>query len=355
MNYDQRVRNLQTALGRHDVVALLVTNLTNVRYLTGFSGTNAQLLLAPDRVVFFTDPRYAARARALVRSAEVVVYASRLSEILPNYLPGDRLGIEATTMSVAEKDELNARLASVDLVPTQNLIEERRRIKDPDEAKRIEDAVRLGDAAFEWALSQLRPGMQEGEIALAIEIYLRSAGAEDVSFPPIVASGPLSAHIHHSPTERELRLGDVVLLDFGCRIDGYCSDLTRTVVLGAAPGWLLDLYQVVLEAQRVGVEAAAAGRSAAEVDGQARRIIVDSGHGTSFGHGLGHGVGLAIHEAPRLHFASDDDLKENDVVTVEPGIYLRDQGGVRIEDCVMVTTGPARVLSSSPKADLLVI
>ena len=356
MDYTARTTRLQESLASHNVDALLITNLTNVLYLTGFSGTNGQVLITPDRVVFLTDPRYEARASTLVEGAEVSIYPSRLTERLQPLLgetSTTRLGVEAKTMTLAERDDLQARVGDVVLVPISGLVESMRRIKDAAEVEALKDAVALGDRVFSWALDQLAPGMTEREIALGLEMKMREWGADEVSFPPIVGSGELSAHIHHTASARELQKGDLVLLDLGCRLRGYCSDLTRTVVLGAATDDQRAMYDLVLRAQAEGIRKASAGLGGAEVDGAARAVIEEAGMGKHFGHGLGHGVGLDIHEDPRLNRISEDTLAPGDVVTIEPGVYVQGTGGVRIEDCVLVTEEGCEVLGSAPKDELL--
>jgi Xaa-Pro aminopeptidase len=353
IDYDGRNMNLRGSLEAVKVDALLVTNLTNVRYLTGFSGTNGQVLITPGAAIFFSDPRYRARAADLVRGAEIVIYPNKLTELLGDHLDGvGRLGVEGGTMTLAEHDQLKAALDGTELVTTTDMVEELRRVKDPAEVDLIRRAVTLADDAFEWILDRLRPGTVERDIALDLEVRMRSTGAEDVSFQPIVGSGPLSAHIHHTAGDRAFEPGDLILMDFGARVDGYCSDMTRTVVLGAASDDQRAQYQTVLAAQNRGIGAAAAGAACAEVDAAARSIIATAGHADAFGHGLGHGVGLDIHEAPRLARVSSDSLRTGEVVTIEPGIYL-DSGGIRIEDCVLVTEGGAEVLTNAPKDDLI--
>jgi Xaa-Pro aminopeptidase len=353
---DTRLDKVRARLAETDADALLVTNLTNVRYLTGFSGTNAQVLVTGSGAYFFSDPRYAARAAELVQGAEVLIYPSKLTDLLPQRVAElgiTRLGVEAKSMTLFERDQLGNALDGAQLVGTSDVVEDLRRAKDSEEIALMREAIRIADEGFDWVVDRLVPGASESEIALDLEVHMRRQGAEAVSFEPIVGSGPLSAHIHHAPSERTLEKGDTVLLDFGARWHGYCSDLTRTVVLGPASDEQRELYEVVLEAQRAGIAAVSAGAGGAEVDAAARRIIDDAGHGEDFGHGLGHGVGLDIHEAPRLHKTSDDALIEGDVVTVEPGIYVRGQAGVRIEDCVVVTSGAADVLTATPKDDLI--
>ncbi|MGH2746503.1 MAG: M24 family metallopeptidase [Actinomycetota bacterium] len=356
MDHEGRIRRVRDKLDGAGVDALLVTNLTNVRYLTGFSGSNGQVLVTDGGAVFFSDPCYAARAGDLVVGAEIAIYPARLTDLLPERLAAagtKRLGIEGASMTLATRDDLDERLEGIELVTTKDVVEELRRAKEPAEVALIKSAVRIADDTFAWALDRLAPGSSERAIALDVEMRMRQNGAEAVAFEPIVGSGPLSAHIHHTPSERVLEKGDVVLLDFGCRVDGYCSDLTRTVVLGAATDEQQRIYDLVLRAQATGTAAIAAGKGGAEVDAAARKVIADAGHGDDFGHGLGHGVGLDVHEAPRLHRISEDTLVAGDVVTVEPGVYVVGSGGIRIEDCVLVTDGGAEVLTGAPKEELI--
>ena len=358
MDYEGRIARLRDALGGAGAEALLVTNLTNVRYLCGFSGTNGQLLVTSSSATFFTDPRYRARAGDLVEGADIDVYDSNLHESLgPRVAQAGfaKVGIEAATMSVAQKAQLEGKLPGVELAPTKNLVEELRRRKEAEEVSLLREAVRISDEAFGWIVERLGPGRTEREVALDLEVEMRRRGADSVSFEPIVGSGPLSAHIHHTPSDRELAAGDLMLLDFGARWQGYCSDLTRTVVLGSATDEHRDVYATVLAAQTAGIDAIAVGAACAGVDAAARAVIDDAGHGATFGHGLGHGVGLDIHEAPRFHKTSEDDLVAGDVATVEPGVYLAGTGGIRIEDCVLVTGEGAEVLGKAPKDELIEI
>ncbi|MFN2588190.1 MAG: M24 family metallopeptidase [Actinomycetota bacterium] len=358
MDYGGRIARLREAVGGTGVEALLVTNLTNVRYLCGFSGTNGQVLVTAATAVFFTDPRYRARAGRLVEGAEVAVYEAFLHEPLGRTLGAagiSKVGIEAATMTVAQRDQLAEKLGDVELAPTKNLVEELRRRKDAEELSLLREAVRIGDEAFTWVLDRLGAGRTEREIALDLEVEMRRRGAESVAFEPIVGSGPLSAHIHHTPSDRELAAGDLVLLDFGARWHGYCSDLTRTVVLGAANDDQKVVYDTVLASQTAGVDAVAPGATGVAVDAAARAVIDGAGYGDTFGHGLGHGVGLDVHEAPRLHKTSEDTLVASDVVTVEPGIYQVEAGGIRVEDCVLVTEEGSEVLGKAPKDTLIEI
>lgn len=354
MDHENRIVRVRNGLGEAGIDALLVTNLSNVRYLTGFSGTNGQVLITGERAEFFSDPRYKARASMLVRGAEVVIYPEKLTKVLPEHTTGiAKLGVEAETMTLDERDKLDAALDSVELAPTTSIVEKLRRVKEPAELELIRSAVQVADEAFEHILDRLVPGARERDIALDLEVHMRRNGADDVSFEPIVGSGPLSAHIHHTASDREFEKGDLVLMDFGAQVGGYCSDMTRTVVLGSASDEQQAVYATVLEAQRRGVDAARAGRKCVDVDAAARSFISDAGHGDAFAHGLGHGVGLDIHEAPSLYRFSEDTLAAREVVTIEPGIYTESLGGIRIEDCVAVTDNGAEVLGGARK-DVLI-
>ena len=354
MDHEGRIARLRDALPGAEVDALLVTNLTNVRYLCGFSGTNGQLLVTGSGATFFTDPRYRARAGDLVQGADVEVYDVNLHDSLRPRVSGQRIGIEAATMSVAQKTTLEAKL-EIELAPTKNLVEELRRRKDAEEVSLLREAVRIADEAFGWIVDRLGPGRTEREVALDLDVEMRRRGADSISFDPIVGTGPLSAHIHHTPSDREMQTGDLILLDFGARWHGYCSDLTRTVVLGSSSDHHREVYEIVLASQSAGIDAVRAGAACAGVDAAARKVIDDAGYGETFGHGLGHGVGLDIHEVPRFHKTSEDTLLAGDVMTVEPGIYETGSGGIRIEDCVLVSDEGCEVLGKAPKDTLIEI
>ena len=355
MDHARRIERLRADLDGHGIDALLVTNLTNVRYLTGFSGSNGQALVTPSSALFFTDPRYEARASDLVEAADVVIYPSKLTDALIPRLAHagvKRLGIEAGTMTLAERDALVGRLSGTEIVSTEKVVEELRRVKEPAEIAALSEAVRIADEAFTWALDRIVPGAVERELALDLEVRMRTAGADSVSFDPIVGSGPLSAHIHHTPSDRTIDKGDLVLLDFGSRVDGYCSDMTRTVVLGPATDEQRQMYELVLAAQMTGIGAARAGVAGSHVDAAARAVVEEAGRGKDFPHSLGHGVGLDIHETPALRL-SEEPLLPNEVVTIEPGIYVPGTGGVRIEDVIVVGEQGSQILTRSPKDSLL--
>lgn len=356
MDYEGRVANLQKQLQEMDADGLLVTDLINVRYLTGFSGTNGQLLVTANTVLFMTDGRYEARSKELVKGAEIAIYYQRLTDVLGPALERSgvaRLGVEAKSMTLAERDDLAPRVDTVELVTTSGLVEELRRAKEPAEVELIRQAVAVADVAYGWVLDRLKPGRTEQDIAFELEVHIRTGGAQAISFEPIVGSGPLSAHIHHSPSDRALQNGDLVLMDLGAKVDGYCSDITRTVVLGPASDEQSAIYETVLAANSAACSSMVVGAACRDIDGAARDVIEAAGHGQRFGHGLGHGVGLDIHEAPRCAKVSEDELVAGDVVTDEPGVYVPDFGGVRIEDCVLVTHDGPEVLTTAPKDALI--
>ena len=355
MDHVGRLERLRGKLDDAGVDAFLVTNLTNVRYLTGFSGTNGQVLVTDSDAFFFTDPRYAARAGDLVSGAEVDIYPTRLTDSLKPRLeatPKKRLGVEAATMTLAQRDDLADRLQGVELFAVEGAVEDLRRVKEPAEIDAIRRAVEIADDAYTWVLDRLVPGATEREVALDLEVRMRLAGADEVSFDPIVGSGPLSAHIHHTPSERAFDKGDLLLLDFGCRVDGYCSDMTRTVVLGPASDEQRKTYDTVLRAQLAGIDAVKAGVVPPEVDAAARAVVDAAGRGEDFPHGLGHGVGLDIHETPAMRL-TPHALLASEVITIEPGIYTEGSGGIRIEDVVVVTEAGCDVLTGSPKDTLM--
>lgn len=355
MDHAGRIARLQTSLDGQGVDALLVTDLTNVRYLTGFSGTNGQALVMPGAAHFFTDGRYEARSKTLVKAADIAIYPDRLSDVLSPALEAasvNRLGVEGATMTLSQRDDLDERVGA-ELIATSGVVEELRRSKEPAEVDLIRDAIRIADETFEWVLDRVAPGATERAIALDLEVRMRTEGADEVAFEPIVGSGTLSAHIHHTPSDRAVEKGDLVLMDFGCRVEGYCSDITRTVVLGAASDEQARLYEIVLDAQRAALEAMEVGGAGRDVDAAARKVIAEAGHADHFGHGLGHGVGLDIHEAPRAARTSEHHLGAGDVITNEPGVYVPESGGVRIEDCVLITEDGPEVLTNAPKSTLM--
>jgi Xaa-Pro aminopeptidase len=352
-----RLGRLRDGLGEAGIDGLLVTKLENVRYLAGFSGS-AGMLLVPaggGEAVLLTDGRYRDQSAAELAAAgvdarvEVAGGAGQL-EALGRLVKGtERLGLEAPHVSWALQARLEELVEPVGLVPTRGLVEALRVVKDPGEQARIERACEIADVALAQVKERLLSGCTEVELAAELEHEMRRRGASGPSFETIVASGPNSALPHARPTGREIGRGELVVIDFGALVDGYHSDMTRTLCVGEPPDDLAALVDAVLAAQRAGLHRVAAGVSAGEVDEAARSSLAEAGYGELFIHSTGHGVGLEIHEGPPVAHGSADILQAGSVVTVEPGAYEPGRGGVRIEDTVVVTATGARVLTKSTK------
>ena len=340
-------------LAEREVDALLVTDLTNVRYLTGFTGSAGMAIVGPDTRRFITDFRYVERAEAEVsgfdRERAPQEPAAALKQGWPD---GDlRLGFEDQHLSVRQHARLRELLPDrIELVAAGGLVEAERARKEPAEVERIRAAAALTDDIYEWVRERGVVGRSEREVALELEAEMRRRGASDPSFPSIVAAGPHGSLPHAEPRDVEIPTGVLVTLDLGSRLDGYCSDCTRTWATGELDDDLAEIYDLVLRAQQAALDAVRPGPAGREVDAVARDLIGAAGHGDHFGHGLGHGVGLEVHEAPRLARSGTDALEAGNVVTVEPGVYLPGRGGVRIEDLVLVTENGRDVISSTPKA-----
>ena len=330
---------------------MLVTRLVNVRYLTGITGSNGQLVLTPDDEVFFTDSRYEEQAGRQLAEVTREIYPRSF----PKAFAGTcreaglrRVGFEAAGVTFHTYRELEEALEG-ELVPTEDEVEGLRWAKEPEEIELIARAQAVTDEGFERLIAKLTRGMTERQAAFELEVAMREAGAERLAFDSIVAFGENAAEPHHGPGDRDLRPGDVIKLDFGAVVEGYHSDMTRTVAFGEPPQELREVHGLVARAQRAGVEAVRAGVRGSEADAAAREVIAEAGYGDRFGHSLGHGVGLEIHEGPTLRSESTDVLPEGAVVTVEPGVYLPAVGGVRIEDMVVVEADGCRPLPRSTR------
>jgi Xaa-Pro aminopeptidase len=339
---------LEKLLAERELELMLVTDLTNVRYLTGFTGTNGACVCGPGTRLFLTDFRYTERAAAEVEGWEVATVAKDWLGGIASRL-GGRFGFEDDQMSVRLLAKLKEKLPDgAEPVAAGGLVERLRRVKDEGELAAIAAASELADEVWGWALERGLAGRTERDVARAAEARIRELGG-DPSFPAIVAAGPHGALPHAEPGEREIGRGELVVFDMGARLDGYCSDGTRTFATGEPGERGREVYEVVREAQAAALEAIAAGEKGEAIDTVARKLIDDAGHGERFGHALGHGVGLEVHEEPKLAQRSEDVLEPGEVVTVEPGIYLPGELGVRIEDLVVVTADGLRNLSGLPK------
>jgi Xaa-Pro aminopeptidase len=356
VDHAARRRRLAQRFDELGVDALLVTRLVNVRYLTGFTGTNGQLLVAEEGGTFFTDSRYLEQSRHEVPDIRAEVYEREFHGPVGETCRASglrRLGFEAEGVTYRTWHRLRAEDGVVP-VPVVDGVERLRWAKDPDELRLIEEAQRFVDEAFDRVTGKLVEGITERQVALELELAMRHLGAERIAFDSIVAFGEQAAEPHHRPGDRPLRPGDVVKLDFGAVVDGYHSDMTRTVAFGEPEERIREIHAAVLRAHLAGLEAVRAGVTGGQADLAARAVVSEAGFGDRFGHGLGHGVGLEIHEGPALRREGKDVLPEGAVVTVEPGVYLPGVGGVRIEDMVVVEPGGCRPLPKAPK-ELVVV
>ena len=336
--------------GRLD--ALLVTRLPNVRYLTGFTGSSGQLLAAPGGGVFLTDSRYEEQSAREVPDLQRQIYPKGFADAVADAcrsLSITRLGFESAGVSHKIWKDLDGALKGVELLPTEDVVERLRWIKDGEEIAVMERAQAAADEAFDRVTSKLTEGVTEREVAFELELAMHDAGADGVGFPTIAAFGENAAEPHHGPGERRLTRGDVVKIDFGAQVDGYFSDMTRTVAFGEPEPRLREIHAIVLQAHAAGAGAVRAGASGGQADQAARAVITEAGYGENFGHSLGHGIGLEVHEGPSLRGGGDDVLPEGSVVTVEPGIYVAGLGGVRIEDMVVVEAEGCRALPATSK------
>jgi Xaa-Pro aminopeptidase len=351
VDHQLRRRALVARLDDLQVDAFLVTRLLHTRYLTGFTGSNGQVLVTRDRAVFLTDGRYTEQSRREVSDMERVTYANPLREELPGMLAGaGRLGFEADEMTVAGRDRLAGALGdAVELVATTDVVEKLREVKDADERDALRQAQAITDAAFERILERFAVGVTEQQIARQLESLMIDEGAEALAFDSIVAFGESAAEPHHEPGHRMLEEGDIVKLDFGARFAGYHADMTRTVAFGQPATELRKIHDVVREAQQAGIDAVRAGVVGKDVDAVSRDVIERAGYGDRFVHSLGHGVGLEIHEGPSFARTADEPVPAGAVMTVEPGIYVPALGGVRIEDMVEVTDEGCRVVGTSSR------
>ncbi|MBI5017428.1 MAG: aminopeptidase P family protein [Deltaproteobacteria bacterium] len=346
-----RLARARDLLSLRGLGALLISDLLNIRYLCGFTGSNGLLLVLPGRAVFFTDSRYTLQAREEVQGAEVVEApeldpaggeAVRTASIT-------RLGVEEKSLPVARWRKLGGLLPDAELEDVSESLDALRWSKDAGELQRLRDAAQLAEGALRAVLPKLRPGVSEAEVALAYQVEALRLGADALSFDTIVAGGPRAALPHAHPGGRRFERGDLVIVDFGVRLAGYCSDETVTVPVGRVEEEARRVYDTVCRAQQAALALVGPGVRLVEVDRAARQVIAEAGYAERFGHGTGHGVGLAVHEAPTVSTRSNDSAEAGMVFTVEPGIYLPERFGVRLEDTIYVTSGGPERVTAVPK------
>ncbi len=354
MSQLQRVRREMSARGIDNA---LFSGGVTVQWLTNFTGSFGYVVISPNDAVFVTDSRYKIQAESQVSGMDVISFSTpqTLMGVLKEQcqrMGVGKLGFEPS-ISFSQFQDWTTAFAGIELESLGDLVPSLQKIKQPDEIARIREACKLGDACMERALSMIQVGVAEFDIGLDIEFFFRRQGAA-VGFDPIVASGPNSAKPHARPSDRKIQRGDFVTLDLGCTLDGYSSDLTRTVVVGEASDRHVEIYEQVLKAEIAGCESLVAGANGKDIDGLARQILDEKGLSQYFGHSLGHGLGRQVHDPGRLSVSADEPIAVGQVWTVEPGVYIEGFGGVRIEDDVLVTESGPEILTHVPK-DLLVV
>ena len=351
MNHEQRTQRLLEILMAEHVDWFLVHDLFNVRYLSGFTGSHAVLLISPEKRYLLTDGRYQEQVKHEVKHYEPIIQINEQEIVLIQEALGDlaqrTVWFEADHCTHSQVEEMKKNLAAREWMGKQYLVERLRQNKDADEIAVMREALQMAEAAWERVLGEIHEGMTERELGHRLEDEMWGGGAEKESFETLIQFGGRSSLPHGKPTDSPLRKGDVILMDFGCVHHGYCSDITRTVFFGDPGEPFPTLYRLVREANEAAAAQIHAGITTREADRLAREVIEQGGYGEQFMHGLGHGVGLQIHEAPRLSFRSDETLSAGNVVTIEPGIYLEGQGGIRIEDMAVITEDGCEVLNGT--------
>ena len=351
----QRLDNLRAAIDKKGVDGLLISDADNRRYLSGFVGSAGYLFVTRDGAVLATDFRYTEQAAEQAPDFRVERISAKLDWLtdLCGEFGVKKLGFEADDITVSQferfKQAFSDKGAEATLESTTGLTLELRAVKDQHEIDLLARAIEISDEAFDEVSEEISPGLTEAEVAERVEQAVKGRGAESISFETIVAAGPNAARPHHRAGDTVIRAGQTIVIDMGARYQGYCSDLTRTIVLGDADDKTRRVYDIILSAQLAAIELVEAGMTGSETDMLARKVIQETGHGDDFGHSLGHGVGLQVHEIPGVGPTSKGELKDGMVFTIEPGIYLPGWGGVRIEDIVVLEQGKARVMSKARK------
>ncbi len=352
-----RLDRLVARLGERELDGVLISAPENRQYMSGFTGSAGYLFIANGHAVLVTDSRYTEQAANQAPDYEVVQVRGGWDWLLELVRSTGvrRLGFESQNMTVATYNNLIDALkeddaaSKVSLIAASGLAEEQRVVKDGSELEELQRAINASDAAMEAVCPNIREGMTEREVAWRMEMTMRDFGADSISFDTIVAAGPNGAMAHHRPSDREIQAGEPIVIDMGARVDGYCSDITRTVLVGEPDEMFRKIYDIVLGAQLTAIHTVKPGMTGEDCDGLSRDVIAEAGYGDNFGHSLGHGVGLAVHENPRVSPRSNDPLEPDMVFTVEPGIYISGWGGVRIEDIVVLGEQGATPLSKASK------
>lgn len=330
--------------------AVFISSYPNIYYYSGFESEDAFLIISQNCRMLVTDSRYTVQAKHQTSGFDIIDISKGWKEIF-DQIPNSVIGFEEKALTVFEFEKYKNYKH---FKPMQNVINAPRRIKDDYEIKKISEAERLGDEAFNYILNKIKPGVSEKEVALEIEYFMKKNGARALSFETIAASGYRSAMPHGIASDKIIEKGDLFTLDFGCVLEGYCSDMTRTLAVGRIDAWQHDIYNLVLSAQNAALAEISAGKKCSDIDAAARNVIKEAGFGLEFGHALGHSVGIEIHEEPVLSPKSDDIVQNGNVLTIEPGIYIEGKGGVRIEDLVSIIDGKACNLTKSEKGIIII-
>ncbi len=347
-----RLAKLRAEMAAADVDGLLIAHGPNRKYMTGFAGSAGYVLVSQSEALLLTDFRYMEQAAAQAPAFTVIRHAARSAETIAEQaarLGIRRFGVEARHVTMSVLRTLQEAIGCAELIPTEDVVEKLRDVKDEAEIQVLEQAARIAETAFEETLALVRPGVAERELAAELDYRMRRHGADCGWFPFIIASGERSALPHGTASDKAIASGEFVTFDFGAIVDGYLSDITRTVFVGTPTSRHKEIYGIVLEANQCAIAGLRPGMTGKEGDALGRNVIAAHGYGDYFGHGLGHGIGLEIHERLRLSRESDSVLEPGNVLTVEPGIYLPGFGGVRIEDDVLVTRTGVRTLTSLPR------
>lgn len=352
-----RLEAVRRTIQERRLDAFLITSIINVGYLTGFTGSTGAAIVTPERAVVLVDSRYSLQASEECRLFEIRRFVGDIVDAATgflNELRATRIGFEENAVTYAQHRKLRRSLeSSTRLISASAVIDNIRLIKDDDEISRIRRAAQISDRCFTELLTWLKPGMEECEVALQLEICIRRQGADKPAFESIIATGPNSAHPHHRAGDAKLRSGHLVKMDYGAEYKQYPSDITRTVVLGRSTAKQREVYKIVLDAQLAAIDAIRPGMRGCEIDAVARDFIAAHGYGEHFGHGLGHSLGLGVHDGPGLSQRSNILLVPGMVMTVEPGIYIEGWGGVRIEDDIIITSSGCEIVTTAPKMELI--
>lgn len=347
---------IREVLDELNLDAFYINYIPNIRYISGFSGSSAGILICKNKNYFITDFRYKDQSAAEVKGFEIIINY-KIQDELNNIFNSEkckRVGFESSRTIFSNAEGFGKNFEGVEMIPVFERIEKLTMQKTPEEIAKIKNAAEISDKTFSHLLKFIKPGMKELDVSAEITYMHKKFGAAKDSFDPIVASGWRGALPHGVASSKIINSGEMVTLDFGCVFEGFCSDITRTISVGEPTGEMKKIYSIVYEAQSKAIGAVKAGASSKDIDLIARNIIAAEGYGNNFGHGLGHGLGIDVHEAPMLNQRTDMALPENSVVTIEPGIYIEGTGGVRIEDDVLVTKDGSEVLNKSLK-ELIII